>query len=820
MNRWATQQVWPIRRAALCVLVMVWVHGLGLIGCEALSQEVPLSIREKLAESCWECHHGSEADGNLNLDELNWQLSDPATFHSWTKMVDRVARGEMPPDSGWDLSVQQAWVEVVQSPLVDFNRQQQSTLGRTPLRRLNRFEYERTVQQLLGIHRPLAHLLPEETPLHGFDTVSDGLRFSPLHIDKYLDAADVALGEAIQLGEPPKFIDQRFLYKEQEGILRNLKEEKSILRDLGDEIAIFADASYITRLHGIYLSQSGRYRIRARGRAFQSKGPVILKLHAGNWQSGSTRVLGFFDLEPHESSEVEVIAWLDHGEYLYPAPDDLDTDSQGQRVWNSGGAKYEGEGIAIEWLEVEGPLGEVWPPESLSRVFGDTPVSPLEKPQWKDGKRIAYELQPQDPKQQLSKVVEDFATRAFRRPLQPGESQVYAKLGEVALDEGVSFEEAVRLALRAVLTSPQFLILQEAPGKLSDYALATRLSYFLWGTLPDQALLDLAAAGKLGDSNELRGQTERLLDDPRSEAFVESFVDQWLDLRKIDATTPDRRLYPEFDELLKISMLSETHAFFRELIEKNLPADSLIDSDFVMINRRLADHYRLSGVRGQQMQRVPLPSNSERGGVLTQASVLKVTANGTVTSPVTRGSWVMSKLLLTPPSAPPPGIGSIEPDTRGATTVRDQLDRHRSDPGCASCHRSIDPPGFALESFDVIGGWRERYRSTDQGDPPQEKLHGRRIHEYKLGPEVDASGVLPDGRAFENVQQFKTLLLEDREQIARGLASQLLIYATGQRIQLADREEIQQIILRTKEQGWQVRDLIHAVVQSNVFRSK
>jgi hypothetical protein len=199
---------------------------------------------------------------------------------------------------------------------------------------------------------------------------------------------------------------------------------------------------------------------------------------------------------------------------------------------------------------------------------------------------------------------------------------------------------------------------------------------------------------------------------------------------------------------------------------------------------------------------------------------LKVTANGTVTSPVTRGSWVMSKLLLTPPSAPPPGIGSIEPDTRGATTVRDQLDRHRSDPGCASCHRSIDPPGFALESFDVIGGWRERYRSTDQGDPPQEKLHGRRIHEYKLGPEVDASGVLPDGRAFENVQQFKTLLLEDREQIARGLASQLLIYATGQRIQLADREEIQQIILRTKEQGWQVRDLIHAVVQSNVFRSK
>lgn len=820
MNRWATLHGWPIRRAALCVVVMVWGHAAGFIVRQGVAQEVPPAIREKLAASCWECHHGSDADGNLNLDELDWQLSNPATFQSWTRIIDRVARGEMPPEADWTLSEQQAWLESVQPPLVDFNRQQQSTLGRTPLRRLNRFEYERTVQQLLGIHRPLAHLLPEETPLHGFDTVSDGLRFSPLHIDKYLDAADVALGEAIQLAEPPKFIDQRFLYKEQEGILRNLKEEKSILRDLGDEIAIFADASYITRLHGIYLSHSGLYRIRARGRAFQSEGPVILKLHAGNWQTGSTRVLGFFDLEPHESSEVEVVAWLDQGEYLYPAPDDLDADAQGQQVWNSGGAKYEGEGIAMEWIEVEGPLVEAWPPESLRRVFGETPVGQLERPQWKDGRRIAYELRPEDPKRQLAQVVEGFATRAFRRPLQPGEFEGYARLGEAALEEGVSFEEAVRLALRAVLTSPQFLILQEAPGQLSDYALATRLSYFLWGTLPDQELLDLAAAGKLGDSTELRRQTERLLEDPRSDAFVESFVDQWLDLRKIDATTPDRRLYPEFDELLKLSMLSETHAFFRELIDKNLPADTLIDSDFVMINRRLADHYRLSGVRGQQMQRVPLPPDSERGGVLTQASVLKVTANGTVTSPVTRGSWVMSKLLFTPPAAPPPGVGSIEPDTRGATTVREQLDRHRSDAGCASCHQSIDPPGFALESFDVIGGWRERYRSTDQGDPPQEKLHGRRIHEYKLGPQVDASGVLPDGRPFENVQQFKSLLLEDREQMARGLVSQLLIYATGQRIQLADREEIQGILLRTKEQRWQVRDLIHAVVQSNVFRSK
>ena len=218
-----------------------------------------------------------------------------------------------------------------------------------------------------------------------------------------------------------------------------------------------------------------------------------------------------------------------------------------------------------------------------------------------------------------------------------------------------SFENAVRVGLRAILTSPQFLILRERPGRLDDHALAARLSYFLWGTLPDRSLSELAARGELSTPEVLRAQTERLLKDPRSNAFVESFVDQWLDLRRIDATTPDQKLYPEFDELLKLSMMAETHAFFRELVDQDLSVRNLIDSKFAMLNRRLAEHYDVANVEGQQIHRVELPADSPRGGVLTQASVLKVTANGTVTSPVTRGSWVMTKVLNQPPPPPPPG---------------------------------------------------------------------------------------------------------------------------------------------------------------------
>jgi hypothetical protein len=417
-------------------------------------------------------------------------------------------------------------------------------------------------------------------------------------------------------------------------------------------------------------------------------------------------------------------------------------------------------------------------------------------------------------------VITSLARRAFRRPLESGEADRFVKLSHAALDSGVRFEDALRIGLRAVLTAPQFLLFEERPGRLDDYSLASRLSYFLWSSMPDDELLAAASAKKLHDPAALRAQTDRMLHSPKARAFVKNFTGQWLQLRNIDATTPDKKLYPEFDDILKFAMISETEAFFTELLQSDLPVSNFIHSDFAMLNRRLADHYGIPGVQGEQFRKVSLPADSPRGGLLTQASVLKVTANGTVSSPVLRGAWVMKHLLGRPPQPPPPNVGSVEPDTRGATTIRELLDKHRNTESCMGCHSRMDPPGFALESFDVIGGWRDRYRSVGTGDWVKKTFRGRGIYEYKLGPKVDASGALPDGRTFTDIASYKKLLLADEEQVARCITEKLLTYATGAGIHFADRETITAILQKAAPKQHGLRTLVHEVIQSPTFLSK
>ena len=293
---------------------------------------------------------------------------------------------------------------------------------------------------------------------------------------------------------------------------------------------------------------------------------------------------------------------------------------------------------------------------------------------------------------------------------------------QAKLDGGYTFEQAMRAALKGVLISPEFLFLREQPGKLDDFALASRLSYFLWSTMPDDELFALAEQQKLSQPDVLRQQVERMLASPKAAAFTENFVGQWLGLREIDATEPSHIFYPEFDHLLKVSMIRETELFFDEVLKHDLSLTNFVASDFTMLNGRLAKHYGIPGVEGWEFHKTPLPPDSHRGGVLTMASVLKVTANGTTTSPVLRGAWVLDRILGTPPSPPPDDVPAIDPDIRGATTIREQLAKHRSVESCGVCHRKIDPPGFALESFDCIGGWRDKYRVTGNG----ERGHGRR----------------------------------------------------------------------------------------------
>ena len=335
--------------------------------------------------------------------------------------------------------------------------------------------------------------------------------------------------------------------------------------------------------------------------------------------------------------------------------------------------------------------------------------------------------------------------------------------------------------------------------------------------MPDEELLTLAEQKKLSQPATLRQQVERMLADKKASAFTHNFVSQWLGLRDIDATIPSHILYPEYDDMLKAAMVQETHGFFNELLKNDLSLTNFVASDFTMLNGRLATQYGIPGVEGHAFRKVSLPPDSHRGGVMTMASVLKVTANGTVTSPVVRGAWVLDRILGTPPKPPPGGVPAIEPDIRGATTIREQLAKHRQIESCATCHTQIDPPGFALESFDVIGGWRDYYRSVGNGKPVT--IDGRRMP-YAQGPNVDPSDVLPDGRRFQNIDELKQLLLADKDQLARGLTGKLLTYATGRAPQPSDQPEIEAIVARVRDKDYGLRSLVHEIVQSKSFQNK
>jgi hypothetical protein len=314
-----------------------------------------------------------------------------------------------------------------------------------------------------------------------------------------------------------------------------------------------------------------------------------------------------------------------------------------------------------------------------------------------------------------------------------------------------------------------------------------------------------------------------LLDKPESARFVKAFLDSWLKLDEINDTDPDRDLFPEYagDWWLVNSMVSESRLFFADLFASNRPARNVIDANYTFVDERLARHYGIPDVYGSSFRLLPLPSQSPYGGILTQAAVLKVTANGTVTSPVVRGVYVMERLLGDPPSPPPPSIPAIEPDIRGATTIRELLAKHRDDKSCAACHQAIDPPGFALENFDVMGRWRNNYRSLSLGSKRIAGV-GRSGNEFVhyVAQKVDASGKTADGEAFANVVEFKKLLLQDEEAIARNLAEQLIVYATGAPVRFADRDEVAAILNKSRSSKFGVRTLIHEIIQSPLFLRK
>ncbi len=689
-----------------------------------------------LEKHCFECHDAEAKKGGLDLESLRWDAEDPQNSEQWVKVFDRVDRQEMPPKERDrpQLAQREAFLSSLGGDLHAAGLARQERDGRVVLRRLNRVEYENTIHDLLSVDLPLQHYLPEDPPSHGFDKVSEGLRLSMLHMEQFLEAADAAITAALDLGRRPEKVERRFRYQDEESVIDDQKKkgegEWRSFRVLPDAVVIFDDNSPTT-LRQFSFRDRGRYRIRVSSYAVQAAGrPVWLKIYATDFKT--RRLLGYFDIPTEGKREVEVIADIEKGELLELKPYDTNYDDTGKALWGKDAYGYPGRGIAVEWVEVDGPVVETWPPPGVRRLFGDLEPKPIEPANSRRG-GPAFTVDAEAPLEDAERVLREFASRAFRRPVTSAEVGRYVKLAQRGLNDGQGFGDAMRMAFRAVLTSPRFLFLEERPGRLDDWALASRLSYFLWSTCPDEALLELAARGELHDPDVLRREVERMLNSPKAAAFIENFTGQWLELRQIDFTQPDKKLYPEFDDLLKAAMLGETEAFFAHLLRSDASLANLIDSDFAMLNRSLAEHYGIDGVSGEEFRKVALPEGSHRGGLLTQASILKVTANGTSTSPVLRGAWVARRLLGQPLPPPPADIPSFEPDTRGATTIREQLEKHRSLASCASCHDRMDPPGFALENFDAIGGWRERYRG-EEGDSSDRRFRGRRVWEYKLGP--------------------------------------------------------------------------------------
>ncbi|HZS03684.1 MAG TPA: DUF1592 domain-containing protein [Blastocatellia bacterium] len=829
----------------------------------------PVSVRDFLAANCFGCHNGRTKKGNLDLTALSFDPADAKTFAVWVRVYDRVRDGEMPPKGAEqpDAATRAAFLKALAGPMIAADEARVRREGRAAWRRMNRYEYENTLRDLLGAPwLQVKELLPEDGEAWRFNKTGEALGVSHVQMSRYLMAAEQALREVMaREAAPPAASTKRYYAREQRAFAShvefsqfNTASERATFPLIGNaaDVAVLKKEAPMTvgaadpakrELEGMGVVAStyepleirfnqfkapvaGRYRLRVNAHSFwagpESEAkwwkPSRTDASAGRTREPVTlyaeipprqmRYLGTFDVKPEGSvSEMEVYLLKDET----IRPDAARLFRSRPPNWRNPLAQKDGQpGVAFRWLEVEGPICDQWPGPGHRLMFGDLPIT-------KNAKG-AVEVVSRNPHTDAERLVRGFLRQAYRRPVVEEDVRRFLKLADTALESGVSFADAMITAYSAVLCSPAFVTLEEKPGRLDDYALASRLSYFLWNSEPDAALRQLADQGALRKPAVLRAQTERMLADPRAQRFIAAFLDYWLDLRKVSNTSPDEVLYADYylDDYLVESSEAETRSFLAELLRGDLPARNLVASDFVMINERLASLYGLPGVEGSAIRRVQLPPDSVRGGLLTQASVLKVTANGTTTSPVLRGVWITERILGKSVPPPPASVQAVEPDTRGAVTIRQQLDKHRTQASCNVCHAKIDPPGFALENFDVFGGWRERYRALGDGEKASGiGKNGQRFAFHYAQP-VDASGTLADGRRFQDVRELKRLLLSDERQIARNLTGQLIVFATGAPVRFGDRPKVEAILDGTAGSGYGVRSLVHAVIESELFRNK
>ncbi len=804
-----------------------------------------------LESHCVECHDKDSEKGGLDLTKLTQDLHNRSLRERWIRIHDRVEKGEMPPKkNALPDHDRLAMVRLLGGSILKIDREEATTHGRGTLRRLNREEYQNNLRDLLQLPvLDIKDILPEDREGHHFNKATETLDMSRVQLTAYLDAAETALREAmVTQAAPPKSDvykalgtrlfpslttfgnkEAMFFARDARAIVidsKLTKEEVAKLeQDSKLEMALFRSAHwpYYGYPKGFVAKVTGEYRVRFSARAVKQLSGFTLvpaeipqamtfraRKPSGPDVSGDVRATGgILEIHPEAKVYETTILLKERETFEYsplglPVPLALNING-GAPTYRYPPLPADGQpGIAVQWLEVEGPVGPAsWPPPSHKILFDELPV----------GKT------PPQPKDEAKRLLRRFAKIAVREKIPDEELSMFEALVVRRLDKGDSFSEALLAGYQALLCSGHFLYLREPVHADDHFALASRLSYFLTNTRPDETLSDKARAHHLRSREVLRAETDRLIAGPRFERFIANFTAYWLNLRHLRRDDPDIRLYPEyrFDDYLVESMELETRAFVSAMIRENMPAKVLVQADFTFVNDRLSKHYQMPPLAGSSFQKVSLPPDSPYGGLLTQAAILKVTANGTTTSPVVRGAWVMERLLGQPPPPPPPSVPGVEPDIRGATTIRELLAAHTQNQTCAACHAKFDPVGLALENFDIFGGWRTRYRGVEQGEPIKGIDRAGHDFAYTLSVPVDASGKMPDGAGFDNIRELKQFLAANPRQLGRNLLHQFTVYATGTPVRFSDRQAIEAILDSCEKEGYRVRDLLLGLIESPVF---
>jgi len=796
---------------------------------------------------CLACHSGKSAKGGLDLAALPFDLTSRATRERWIRIHDRIENREMPP-KGVELApadrtamLQQLAPAIHRADLADVAKN-----GRGPMRRLNRDEYEQNLRDVLQLPRlDIRDMLPEDREAYHFNKVAETLDMSRVQLAAYLDASEVALREVMVITPAPPPVTKfrafgrnlfpglrstgtrhsMFFIQNNKGV--NVESEAAVpmSRELEEdpslEMGLFRSPGwpYGAFPRGFAAKHAGEYRVRFSARAVlqhpgfqlsEAKQAVPMTLRSRRPTNHDIAedvksVGGILEIQPgvhiYETT-VPLIAGqtVEYGLLGLPVPQ---VDAEGKTGWY----RYppfppDGQpGVAFQWIEIEGPIPPpAWPPASHRVLFDDLGVNPA----------------PTQPRQEANRLLRRFMRLAARGPVPEEAVRKFEQLVFARLNRKESFADALVVGYQAFLCSDLFLYLRDPS---SDFGIADRLAHFLANTRPDAPLFELARTSRLRDPATLRSEADRLIDGSGGDRFVKSFTGYWLNLRYLRRDDPDKRLYPEYqlDEYLVDSLERETLAFITAMVRDNLPIRNLVAADFVYVNERLAKHYQLEPVAGATLRRVALPKDNPLGGLLTQGAILKITANGVSTSPVLRGAWIMDRILGEPPPPPPPGVPAVEPDIRGAKTIRDLLAMHTKSSTCASCHAKFDPVGLALENFDVLGRWRIHYRGTTEGERVSGIDPTGHDFAYTIAGAVDSSGTLADGRSFRNVRDVKAILAANPRQLARNLLHQLTVYATGTPVRFSDRTEIEKMLDSCGPDGYRTRDLIHALIQSRVF---